>query len=282
MRRLIVNADDFALTDGINRAVVDLHTAGALTSATLMAAAPRFSEAVALARQDASLGVGCHVVLVDGSPVSAPAAIPSLMDDGPRFRTALGGFIRDLYLGRIHRADMEREATAQIQKLQRAGIRVTHIDTHKHTHMFPAVLDAVTRAANHCGVPAIRNPFEPSWSVAATPDAGTTRRIQVELLRRFLSNFRRVVEQRQLATTDGCVGVLATGSLDQTALNSLLRSLPEGTWELVCHPAYLDSELLATRTRLQNSREIERSALLALPEGLAMENIQTCHFGQLT
>ncbi len=276
-----MNADDFGLTDGINRAVADLHRSRALTSATLMAAAPRFSEAVALARPLASLGVGCHVVLVDGLPVSDPTAIPSLVDGGERFRPTLGGFVRDLYLGRIHRADIEREASAQIQKLQRAGIHVTHIDTHKHTHMFPAVLDAVTRAANHCGVRAIRNPFEPAWSVAATPEAGTTRRIQVQLLRRFLRGFRRVVEQRQLATTDGCVGVLATGSLDQATLASLLHRLPEGTWELVCHPAYLDDELRATRSRLQDSREIERNALLTLPERLANENIQAAHFGQI-
>lgn len=283
MRRLIVNADDLGLTDGINRAVVDLHDAGALTSATLMAAAPRFSEAVAAAAQHPSLGVGCHVVLVDGSPISQSDAIPSLLAPraaAPCFRPTLVEFVRDLYLGRIDRADMKHEAVAQIQKLQQSGIQVTHIDTHKHTHMFPAVLDAVTRAANECGIRAIRNPFEPAWSVAATPKASAMRQSQVRLLSRLAANFRKVIMERQLATTEGCVGVLATGTLDRATLDSLLRHLPEGSWELVCHPAYLDNELRDTRTRLQESREIELEALRTIPGLLAQWDIEAVHFGQ--
>jgi predicted glycoside hydrolase/deacetylase ChbG (UPF0249 family) len=284
VRRLIVNADDFGLTDGINRAVVDLHIAGALTSATLMAAAPRFSEAVALSAQHPSLGVGCHVVLVDGTPVAEPVTIPSLLASraaGACFRPTLGGFIRDLYTGRIAAAEMELEAVAQIRKLLQAGIPVTHLDTHKHTHMFPRVLDAITRAANQCGIHAIRNPFEPSWSVAATPDASALRKSQVRLLNRFATSFRRVVEERNLATTDGCVGVLATGTLNRPTLDSLLRDLPEGTWELVCHPAYMDDELRSTRTRLQHSRPIEFDALHFLPGLMTQCKIAGAHFGHL-
>jgi predicted glycoside hydrolase/deacetylase ChbG (UPF0249 family) len=189
VRRLIVNADDFGLTGGINRAAIELHELGGLGSVTLMAAAPRFDEAVALAKQHPLLGVGCHIVLVDGAPV----ADPSLLDSPGQFRQTLGVFVRDLALGRIARGDMEREATAQILRLQQAGIAVTHIDTHKHTHMFPRVLDAVTRAANACGVAAIRNPFEPAWSVAATPNAGALRRLQVQMLGGFRGHFSRLV-----------------------------------------------------------------------------------------
>ncbi|MHB8301380.1 MAG: ChbG/HpnK family deacetylase [Acidobacteriaceae bacterium] len=283
MRRLIVNADDFGLTDGIDRAVVDLHRAGALGSATLMAIAPRTAEAVALSKQHTSLGVGCHVVLVDGSPAADPSEVGSLIasSERPSFRPTLGEFVRDLYLGRIERAQIEREAIAQILLIQRAGVQVTHLDTHKHTHMFPPVLDAIARAANQCGVRAIRNPFEPEWSVAATPNAGLARKLQVRALGRFRAHFRRLVNERNLATTDGCVGVLATGTLDTSALRSLLYPLPEGTWELVCHPAYMDEELRNTRTRLQQSRQIELDALRPLPEMLVEWNIERAHFGQL-
>ncbi len=289
MRRLIVNADDFGLTDGINRAVATLHGSGALSSATLMADAPRFAEAVALAKQHSSLGVGCHIVLVDGSPVADPSSISSLLDSASNpagaagFHPTLGGFVRDLYMGRISRADMEHEATAQIVRLQRAGVNITHIDTHKHTHMFPAVLDAVTRAAVACGVRAIRNPFEPTWSVAATPGAAPVRKLQVRLLDRFRGHFSRVVREREFATTDGCMGVLATGTLDETTLRSLLNRMPEGTWELVCHPAYFDDELRTTRTRLQQSRQVELSALQSVP-GILTEvegRVTQIHFGQL-
>ena len=285
MRRLIVNADDFGLTRGINRAVVDLHQSGALGSATLMVASPRFDEAVDLANQHPTLGVGCHVVLVDGSPVADPASIPTLIEaatsDRPaRFRPALATFVRDLSLGRIQREHIEREAAAQILRLQQAGIHVTHVDTHKHTHMFPAVLDALLRAAETCGVRAVRNPFEPAWSLTATPKSGFVRKLQVRCLNSFRRNFRRQVRERGFSTTDGCVGVLATGTLNEEALGSILRAMPEGTWELVCHPGYMDDELRSVGTRLKDSRLVELTALQSLPEFLA-GRIQQIHFGQL-
>jgi len=274
-----VNADDFGWTVGINRAVAELHRAGALDSATLMASGPRLAEAVEVASQSPSLGVGCHIVLVDGAPVAGPKSIPSLLA-GAGFRPSLGAFVRDLMLGRIARAEMEREATAQIRRLQQAGVRVTHIDTHKHTHMFPAVLDAVTRAALNCGVGAIRNPFEPSWSVAATPAASPIRRMQVALLGGFRGHFLRMARIRELATTDGCMGVLATGNLNATALQGLVSRIPEGTWELVCHPAAMDEELRGAHTRLKESRVVEFEALRSLPEMLPSD-IERIDFGRL-
>lgn len=267
MPRLIINADDFGLTSGINRAIVDLHRAGALTSATLMAGATRFDEAVALARENPSLDVGCHVVLVDGAPVAAPESIPSLLALGSpsHFRPALSSFIRDLYLHRIDPTHIEREATSQIRRLQNAGIHVTHIDTHKHTHMFPPILHAVTQAAKTCGIHAIRNPFEPAWSVAATPNAGMSRKFQVTLLRQFQRHFLAYVHRQSLVTTSGCLGVLATGTLDAPALQAILARLPEsGTWEIVCHPGYLDDSLQSVPTRLKTSRPIEAAALEAV------------------
>lgn len=285
MRRLIVNADDFGLTDGINRAVLELHQSGALHSTTLMAAASRFPDAVEISSQQNSLGVGCHIVLVDGTPVANPAAISTLLDRGERpcFRATLGEFVRDLYLGRIDRTHIEQEAIAQILRLRQAGVVITHVDTHKHTHMFPAVLDAVLRAAKACDIHAIRNPFEPMWSVAATPNAGLVRTWQVRLLGALRHNFWRMVRQHNFATTDGCLGVAATGTLEETTLRTMLDRLPEGTWELVCHPAYLDAELLATRTRLQQSRQVELSALQTLPSILAGlgPKVELIHFGQL-
>jgi predicted glycoside hydrolase/deacetylase ChbG (UPF0249 family) len=289
VRRLIVNADDFGLTDGINRAVLELHQLGALHSTTLMAASPRFSDAVEISSRQNSLGVGCHIVLMDGTPVANPAAIPTLLDrtsdrdERPHFRATLGEFVRDLYLGRIHRTHIEQEAIAQILRLRQAGVAVTHVDTHKHTHMFPPVLDAVMRAAKACAIHAIRNPFEPMWSVTATPHAGLVRAWQVRLLGTLRHNFWKLVRQREFATTNGCLGIAATGTLEETTLRSMLDRLPEGTWELVCHPAYLDAELLAARTRLQQSRQVELIALQSLPSILAglSSQVESIHFGQI-
>lgn len=274
VRRLIVNADDFGLTHGINRAVRDLHQLGALPSTTLMAAARRFDEAVEISRQQKTLGVGCHIVLVDGIPVADPATIPTLLDvshlrsSEPRFRCTLGEFVRALYLGRIDSSHIEREAIAQILRLQQAGIAVTHVDTHKHTHMFPPVLHGVMRAAQACNIRTIRNPFEPAWSVAATPGAGLVRAWQVRLLATLRHRFWKLIRQQEFFTTNGCVGVAATGTFNEATLRSLLNRMPEGNFELVCHPAYMDEELTATRTRLQQSRQVEQAALQALPSVL--------------
>ncbi len=288
MRSLLINADDFGLTPGINRAVRELHQAGALTSATLMTAAPAFAEAVEMAQAHPSLGVGCHVVLVDGEPVAPPDTILTLLDPAsprPSFYPTLGRFLRALLMGRIDPAHIEREAAAQIAKLRVRGIQPTHIDTHKHTHMFSRVLLPVLRAAQgHC-VRAIRNPFEPVWSVRATPHAPWVRRAEVHLLRRMRAHFLRSVSLHGLRTTEGSLGVLATGTLDAPALRAILAQVPAGTWELVCHPAYLDDALRTTRTRLLASRQVELQALLAVlaqdaPPN-ALPSLRRIHFGHL-
>lgn len=264
MTRLIVNADDFGMTAGINRAVLELHNAGVLTSATLMARAAATEEAIGMAQATPSLGVGCHVVLVDGEPVSA---LPSTLAPAGSFHPTLGAFLRALFTGNMREGDIEIEARAQIQFLQSRGVKLTHIDAHKHTHMFPRVLRPLLRAAKSCGIRAVRNPFEPQWSIAATPGAPFVRRAEVRLLRFFEASFRRTVAEEGFVTADGAIGVLATGTLDAATVASLLRRVPgSGTYELVTHPGYNDADLARVRTRLRQSRNTEREALKCVRE----------------
>jgi predicted glycoside hydrolase/deacetylase ChbG (UPF0249 family) len=269
--RLIVNADDFGLTSGVNRAILELHNAGVLTSATLMARAAGTDEAIEMAKATPALGVGCHIVLVDGEPILSPVQdIPIICEAaGRRFLPSLGLFLLTIYQQNYWTSKVEHqieiEARAQIQSLQLRGVRPTHIDTHKHTHMFPRVLRPVLRAAHSCGIRAVRNPFEPGWSSAATPGAPIARRMQVRLLRMLASTFRRIVAEEGCITTGGSVGVLATGTLDERTVASLLGAMPEeGTYELVTHPGYNDAELAQANTRLLASRDLEREALLGL------------------
>ncbi len=271
MKRLIINADDFGLAPGVNRAIVELQQAGALSSATLMANGPFFSPAVYMAFAQPSLAVGCHVVLVDGSPCLRPAEVPSLVD--PRnpssFRNTVGSFFADLLRGRIREEEIEAEAVAQIRRVQSSGITVSHIDSHKHVHAFPRVLAPLLRAARQCGVRCVRNPFEPWWSLKATRPAGTVRRMQVHVMRTQGRAFNRLTREHDMMTADGSMGLLATGILDDSVLRALLRAMPPGTWELVCHPGYSDRALDEARTRLRASREVERSALLeVIPDAI--------------
>jgi len=269
--RLILNADDFGLTSGINRAIGELSAAGVLTSATLMANGPAFDDAVTMARAHSALGVGCHVVLTDGVPISRPETIPSLLGaDGKSFRPSVVEFVRALLLGRIREDDVAREATAQIEKLQGAGIRVTHIDTHKHTHLFPSVLRPLLEVAGRTGVHAIRNPFEPAWSLALG-QGSLGRRVAVRLVgglrRRF--NAQPQIRDGLVLTTDGTIAISATGHLNSTTLAEILLALPaEGTYELCCHPGYCDDDLSRVKARLRAHRDVEREALLSEVSGV--------------
>jgi hopanoid biosynthesis associated protein HpnK len=272
--RLIVNADDFGLTAGVNRAIAELHDAGVLTSTTLMARAQATDEAIERALGAPALGVGCHVVLVDGEPVLPAREVASLVDSRTgRFHQKLGPFLRRLFMGQVRAAEIEAEAAAQIRLLQSRGLRLTHIDTHKHTHMFPAVLRPLLRAARAAGISAIRNPFEPVWAVRATPRAPLVRRAEESVLRRYEPVLRRIIAEEGLASTDGTVAVVGTGSLDADTLRSLLRQLPAGTWELVTHPGYNDADLQRVQTRLRASREVEMQALHAIKEFPGVELI---------
>jgi predicted glycoside hydrolase/deacetylase ChbG (UPF0249 family) len=284
--RLIINADDFGLTLGINRAIIELHRAGVLTSATLMAAGPAFDDAAALAHSNPSLGVGCHIVLTDGTPASPPETIPTLLGpDSKTFRPSLIDFLQALLRGRIREDDIEREAFAQIHKLQQAGIPITHVDTHKHTHLFPAVARPLLRVLERTAISSIRNPFEPAFTQQLA-HAGLKRRLQIRILSRLQRHLNRYPQIRdgQVTTTSGTVGVSATGNFNATTLTQILNSLPnEGTFELVCHPGYNDRDLDRITTRLRAHREVEMQALLsAIPAALAQPSAPALiHYGSL-
>ena len=270
MRRLIINADDFGLTAGVNRAIVEAHENGVVSSATLMANGQAFAQAVSLARSTPRLGVGCHVVLVDGAPLLPQTQVHSLLDGSgnsagdARFREGISKFGALAMLGRLAADEIEAEATAQIRKLQASGIPVTHLDSHKHTHLFPRVLRPLLQAAQRCGVRAIRNPFEriQGSQLAASPSLWR-RWAEVGVLRGFARQFREAVQQAGIATTDGTLAIVATGTLNDRLLRLMVENLPEGTWELVCHPGYNDADLQGIRTRLRRSREQELRILTA-------------------
>ena len=289
MRRLIINADDFGLTGGVNRAIVEAHESGVVSSATLMANGQAFDDAIALAQCRPRLGVGCHLVLVDGAPLLDPTAVRSLLDRGgssgnPHFREGITRFGTLALLGRLRENEIEAEATAQIRKLQAAGVKVTHLDSHKHTHTFPRVLRPLLRAAASCGVRAIRNPFEriQGSQLAASPSLWR-RWAEVGVLRGLARQFREAVQQAGIATPDGTLAIVATGSLNERLFRLMVEHLPDGTWELVCHPGYNDADLREVHTRLRQSREQELQILTspATRELLAANGIEIVSFREL-
>lgn len=283
MRRLIVNADDFGLTAGINRAIVEAHTHGIVTSSTLMANGRAFEDAVRLAATVPRLSVGCHVVLIDGEPV-LNAELSSLTpadSGGARFRDGLKSFAVRALTGRLNPREIEAEASAQIRKLQSAGVSVSHLDTHKHTHLFPSVLRPLLSAARACGVRAVRNPFGPrkplkSSELLTRPNLWT-RYAEVRILRTLAAKFHEAAKREGVVTPDGTLGVVVTGALDEELFRAIAAVIPDGTWEFVCHPGYNDDDLKSAKTRLRQSRETELRVLtmpeageLLLSQGIAL------------
>jgi predicted glycoside hydrolase/deacetylase ChbG (UPF0249 family) len=262
-RRLIINADDFGLTSGVNRAIVECHLAGTVTSATLMANAHALDAALALAKQNPTLRVGCHVVLIDGQPLTDSKSLRTAEQNA--FRTSIADFARHAIRGRFDADEIEAEGLAQMQRLQSAGMELTHFDTHKHTHMFPKVLRPLLRAAKAAGVRAVRNPFAPvkalGWAHLARRPKLWVRYSEVKVLRRFAEQFHCEVKAAGLKTTHGTFGVIVTGALDERLFAAIVGSVPEGTWEFVCHPGYNDAELAKVNTRLRAARESELRVL---------------------
>ncbi|MGC2107869.1 MAG: ChbG/HpnK family deacetylase [Candidatus Korobacteraceae bacterium] len=293
MRRLIINADDFGLTSGVNRGIVEARDHGIVTSATVMANSLAFDEATALARTTpaADFSVGCHIVLLDGVPVLPADRVPSLLQcggqNGSRLRENLSGFVAAALRHKLNPEEVQAEATAQIDRIQGVGIQPSHFDTHKHAHMFPAVLRPLLRAARARNVSAVRNPFGQLWPLPLSSLLRTRlawkRLAQLHVLRSFAAAFRREVAAHGLRTTDGSLGVLVTGVLDLPLFTAIVESIPEGTWEFVCHPGYNDAELDQVKTRLRQSREQELQ-LLTSPEAkqvLCRQGIELISYREL-
>ena len=295
MKRLIVNADDFGLTAGVNRGVEQCCLAGGATSVTLMTAGPAWMDAVRIAhstlRQTASpISIGCHVVLMDGTPLLSPAMIPSLIDTvgGRSFRPSFSSFTRGAMTYRFDPQQLFIEIVAQVQRLQQSGIAVSHADTHKHAHLFPAIMETFIMALKSRGIRALRNPFYP-FRMPSLREVRERPRLlrrfaQVPLLRSFASRFRELVEREGLVTTDGCIGVYAPAFGSVAELDQTLRDLPNGTWEIVCHPGYVTPELDAVHTRLRASRELELQILCSEDFRLMLDGygFELCSFHDLT
>jgi chitin disaccharide deacetylase len=240
---------------------------------------------------------------VDGTPVSPPDAVDTLLAirsaEPDKFYSSLSAFAARAMLGGFDRDQLVAEVTAQIRKIQSAGLQVTHLDTHKHAHVFPEIFAALLRAARICGVRAIRNPFVPVKAMHARQFKGRPdlwkRYGQVRMLHSFSRQFLQQTKRAGLLTPDGVVGVIETGSLDSSGkssgknseessgYSSLLRqtlaSLPEGTWELVCHPGYNDADLRAAGTRLLDSREEERRLLTSAELRQFLDEQKICVIG---
>jgi predicted glycoside hydrolase/deacetylase ChbG (UPF0249 family) len=222
-----------------------------------MANGAAFEDAVRLARRTPTLDVGCHLVLVSGS---SPLT-------GKPYPPTVARLIAAMAKREIRVYD---ELAAQVRRAVDAGIHPTHLDTHKHTHLAPPVLDAVARLAQEFGIRWVRRPFDlPLTTLKGT--VPIVKRMTSGSLGFLRKRFHRVLERHGCRTTDHFAGFQITGRLRTPELVELLGLLPEGSTELMVHPGRCREPLRQARTRLKESRERELEALVAPETRQAIE-----------
>jgi len=249
-RRLIVNADDFGFTKDVNAGIILAHRRGILTATTLMANGDAFEDAVRAAEETPTLDVGCHLALVGGRSVRAPG------DALPQSVPAM------LWAVRAGKLDVYAELASQVDRILASGLTPTHLDTHKHTHLYPRVLEAVARLSEDYAIHWVRRPFDYPMQAGGT-GAPWVVRLASAALGLTRRRFERVLRERGCRMTDHFAGFGLTGRFHKTELLRLIASLPEGLTEFMCHPGHCTDELRRAATRLKESRERELEALTA-------------------
>ena len=286
-RNLIVNADDFGWTAGVNRGIAEAHRNGIVTSASLLANGEAFAEAVELARGKSGLGVGVHLNLNDGPTVAPRESVPSLVNDAGQLEGGPDGLLLKIATRGLSMREVEIEWSAQISKVRDAGVEPTHLDGHKHVHMLPGLFEVALRLAKRHGIGAIRVSHEAS-SLRAALSTGERRAavvlkqgVQARGLKLLARDAREQAERAGVSTADYFCGIAQTGELTKEGVARLLRSLPEGTTELMCHPGYADEALRKTATRLQASRQKEVEILtdIEIRNLVASQGIRLIDYG---
>jgi hopanoid biosynthesis associated protein HpnK len=267
-KRLIVTADDFGLTEGVNKGIVLAHREGIVTGASLMVNGAAFDSAVDMLRLNPDLDIGLHLNLTQGFPTSMPAAVPSLANSsGFLYHDPFDLLLASFRAG-VRSEDLEREIRAQLEKAFQAGLRITHIDGHKHVHLIPRVLRTILKVMPSYGIGALRGIIE------RTPRIGSflvrNKSAWPWILKQYLlgksASIVWILSRRRISGPEFVFpryfyGITQTGFLDRNAIADILGDLRNTVSELMCHPGYLDNELKNTPTRLRMQRERELELL---------------------
>jgi predicted glycoside hydrolase/deacetylase ChbG (UPF0249 family) len=283
--KLIINADDLGMSRGITDGILVAHRYGFLTSASLLVNMPASEYAVERVASAPKLGVGVHLNICQGRPISPASEVRSLVDAGGNFWAA-AQMIRKLWAWRINAAELETEFCAQIRWAKNRGLELTHADSHHHMHIYPAALGAFSRALAAEGILCARAARCTQWAAEAglggPHEGGLLRRLSVQA-------YRAAVQTTFLG------GLISPGSRIsflsrdrhhagdlKLAWRSTLARLPAGTFELACHPG-LYQEGFSETDRICAQREAEFRWLTdpELREVVARNGIQLITYREL-
>ncbi|QKR99672.1 hopanoid biosynthesis-associated protein HpnK [Sphingomonas sp. CL5.1] len=233
MRRLIVTADDFGASPEVNDAVEQAHRGGILTAASLMVAGDAAADAVERARRLSTLGVGLHVVLVEGRPVLPPERLPALVDAAGMFRTDMARAGLTIFAAPAARRQLRAEIEAQFAAFAATGLPLDHVNAHKHFHLHPTIAGTILAVGRQYGMKAVRAPVEPAAPLHAIDGTRTGPRIETA----WAKLVRRRMRRAGMVVPDQVFGLAWSGAMTAGRVRSLLDRLPDGLSELYTHPA---------------------------------------------
>ena len=235
VKKLIITADDFGAAVEVNAGVERAHRDGILSAASLMVAGAAAGDAVARARTMPHLAVGLHLVLVEGKPVLPASAVPDLVDSTGRFRTDMARAGAAMFFRPQVRAQLAAEIEAQFAAFVATGLRLDHVNAHKHFHLHPTIAALMIKIGKSYGVKGARVPLEPQ---------GVLGRIErhkasgvVALTAPFARGLRRRFQRAGIASPDHVFGLAWSGAMTGQRLAGLIQNLPEGLSEIYMHPA---------------------------------------------
>jgi chitin disaccharide deacetylase len=238
VKQLIVTADDFGLAPEVNEAVEQGHRRGILSAASLMVAGPAAADAVARAKRLPKLGVGLHLVLVDGRPVLPPAEIPDLVGPDGRFPADPFRAGVKIFRSQAARRQMEREMRAQLEAFRATGLALDHVNAHHHFHVHPTVADCLIRLAPEYGIKAVRVPYErPVEAWRATGDRLASRLFAWLTQSHWARRLKRLLDRAGISHNDCVLGLSDSGAMGKERVKNYIEHLPDGVSELYVHPA---------------------------------------------
>jgi len=282
MKRIIINADDFGLSRSVNEGIIKAHRDGVLTSATLMANTPGFDQAVALAKENPGLGVGLHLNIVRGRPVSRPETVSSLLAADGRFPGRASVVMRRLFLGRMNKAEFERELRAQVEKALAAGVRLSHFDSEKNLHVLPPFFKLALTIGRDYGLSKVR--FVREFRFSSAPGQS----LKAAFLSLSCAGMKGRLRRAGLVITDRFYGISYSGRLTAAAIDRILSREEDGSAEIMVHPGFVDQGLLDLEATvgpyyINKYREAELEALLdgRLKETVRRRGIRLITFHEL-
>jgi hopanoid biosynthesis associated protein HpnK len=258
---VIVTADDFGLHEAVNEAVEQASQSGVLTAASLMVAAPAADDAIRRARNLPNLRIGLHLVLADGRATLAPGLIPDLVDPAGRMNSRMFRNSLRFFAFSAVRRQLEAEIRAQFSAFARTGLKLDHVNVHKHFHLHPTLLEILLRVGRDYGMPAVRVPDEPLWFAARSGNwlAGTN----AVLLSPWVALMKRRLRAAHVRHNDRLFGVAASGTMDERKLLAILSRLPAGVTEIYLHPAAQSGAVIAAS--MSEYRHADELAALLSP-----------------